>query len=74
MISLTCDISNMVASEKDGILFKLNECLEGLSLYTKTLDINHKQTSHPSSVLVETFIDFYFDKDIGKGKLQDLET
>ena len=54
----------MIVLQTDGILLKLNEFLEDLILYDKTLDKNNKQTSPPTRVLFETFNNFYFDKDI----------
>ena len=64
MISLTCEISNILVLRNRGILPKVDELLEDLILYNKTLDRINNQTSLPACVLAEINDDFYFDKDV----------
>ena len=68
VFKLTCDIPNMMVSEKQRILPKVYEILKNLIIFIKTLDGNNKQTSPPTRILVETLNEFYFDINISTGE------
>ena len=66
--SSTCVIAHMIVLKKDGLLLKVNELLEDLRIYNKTLDRKNKPTSPPTRVLADIFNDFYSDENLYTGK------